>query len=482
MKNVSLAYGHYPLLSSANLSVSQGDRICLLGRNGVGKSNLLNVIAGQTLIDEGEVWRRDNLRIAMLQQDVPGDLQSTVYDIVSSGLGELGRLLREHHELASSAAEDRGTRISEIQNRIDSLQGWNISQKVEAVIDRLSLNADALLGECSGGIRRRVLLAKALVSEPDLLLLDEPTNHMDIESIIWLEEFLVNFSGAIVFVTHDRTLIKNLALQIIELDRGTLSQFPGNYDKYLSRKLKQLEDEEKSNSKFDKRLSEHEIWIRQGIKARRSRNEGRVRKLQSMRMERQRRLERTSAKSMEIEHGELSGKLVVELRDVSFAYENNTIISNFSTRIMRGDRIGIIGPNGCGKSTLLQLLLGQIKPVDGWISQGTKLSTAYFDQQRVQLDMEKSVIDNMNSGSETITINGKSRHIISYLNDFLFPAERIRSPVKSLSGAREIVYCLPEFFQNRQIYSFSMNPPMIWILKLWNYSKSYSPNIRELCY
>ena len=449
LDHVSLAYGHIPLLDKVNLRVSAGERICLVGRNGAGKSTLFRVISGLIQPDDGELWHKDTLRISYLEQEVPEDNTQTIFEIVAAGLGEIGLLLSEYHNIVHHiTTEDKYTlqKMEKLHHKIDALHGWNINQKVETVLSRLSLPEDKHMQDCSGGIRRRVMLAQALVSEPDLLLLDEPTNHMDIASINWLEEFLLNFQGALIFITHDRTLVKRLATRIIELDRGVLTSFPGDYDHFLRKKEELLEAEERAHEKFDKKLAEHEVWIRQGIKARRTRNEGRVRRLMAMRREKGRRLTQQGKVNLEVDTGEVSGKLVVDLRHVNFSYDELVIINDFSTRIMRGDRVGIIGPNGSGKSTLLKLLLGEIKPDNGKVVLGTKLEIAYFDQQREQLQLDKTVRENISPGGDYISIAGKSRHVISYLKDFLFPPERINSPVKSLSGGERNRLLLARIF------------------------------------
>jgi len=449
LDHVSLAYGHIPLLDKVNLRVSAGERICLVGRNGAGKSTLFRVISGLIQPDDGELWHKDTLRISYLEQEVPEDNTQTIFEIVAAGLGEIGLLLSEYHNIVHHiTTEDKYTlqKMEKLHHKIDALHGWNINQKVETVLSRLSLPENKHMQDCSGGIRRRVMLAQALVSEPDLLLLDEPTNHMDIASINWLEEFLLNFQGALVFITHDRTLVKRLATRIIELDRGVLTSFPGDYDHFLRKKEELLEAEERAHEKFDKKLAEHEVWIRQGIKARRTRNEGRVRRLMAMRREKGRRLTQQGKVNLEVDTGEVSGKLVVDLRHVNFSYDELVIINDFSTRIMRGDRVGIIGPNGSGKSTLLKLLLGEIKPDNGKVVLGTKLEIAYFDQQREQLQLDKTVRENISPGGDYISIAGKSRHVISYLKDFLFPPERINSPVKSLSGGERNRLLLARIF------------------------------------
>ncbi len=449
LDNVSLAYGHIPLLNKVNLRVSAGERVCLVGRNGTGKSTLFRVISGLAQPDDGELWHKDTLRISYLEQEVPEDNTQTIFEIVAAGLGEIGQLLTEYHNIVhhiTTGDKHALRKMEKLHHKIDALHGWNTNQKVETVLGRLSLPEDKHMLECSGGIRRRVMLAQALVSEPDLLLLDEPTNHMDIASINWLEEFLLNFQGALIFITHDRTLVKRLATRIIELDRGDLTSFPGNYDHFLRKKEELLETEERANEKFDKKLADHEVWIRQGIKARRTRNEGRVRRLVAMRQEKGRRIAQQGKVNLEVDTGEVSGKLVVDLRHVNFSYGEHVIINDFSTRIMRGDRVGIIGPNGSGKSTLLKLLLGEIKPDSGKAVLGTKLEIAYFDQQREQLKLDKNVRENISPGGDYVSIGGKSRHVISYLKDFLFPPERIDSPVKSLSGGERNRLLLARIF------------------------------------
>jgi len=353
LDNVSLAYGHLPLLAHVDFQIEPGERVCLVGRNGTGKSTLLRAITGAALPDDGEIWRQETLRIGHLEQEVPPDTEQTVFEVVAAGLGELGALLTEYHLVTHQAgAAERSSlkRLAELQARIDARDGWNISRKVETVLTRLGLPVDKRLTDCSGGIRRQVMLARALVSEPDLLLLDEPTNHLDISAITWLEKFLLAYRGALIFITHDRTLLKHLATRIIELDRGKLTSFPGDFDTYLSRKEEMLEIEARATAKFDKKLAEEEAWIRRGIKARRTRNEGRVRVLQAMRRERRQRLEAPGKARFGIDAGGLSGKLVVDLRRVSFRYGDNLIIRDLSTGILRGDRVGIIGPNGWARA------------------------------------------------------------------------------------------------------------------------------------
>ena len=446
--DVSLAYGHLPLLAHVDFQIEPGERVCLVGRNGAGKSTLLRLITGTALPDDGEIWRRDALRIAHLEQEVPPDTDQTVFEVVAAGLGELGTLLTEYHRLTQHALAAEPSfleRMARLHTCIDTLDGWNINQKVETVLSRLGLPADQSLADCSGGTRRQVMLARALVSEPDLLLLDEPTNHLDISAITWLEKFLLAYHGALIFITHDRALLKHLATRIVELDRGKLTSFPGDFDGYLSRKEELLEIEARALAKFDKKLAEEEAWIRQGIKARRTRNEGRVRALQAMRRERVQRLEAMGKARFGINAGALSGKLVVDLRRVSFRYGDDVIIDDLSTRILRGDRVGIIGPNGSGKSTLLELILGELAPTSGQVVIGTRLQIAYFDQHRRLLNPEKTVRENM-SDSDYVTVKGRSRHLIGYLKDFLFQPERVDSPVNALSGGERNRLLLAKIF------------------------------------
>jgi ATP-binding cassette subfamily F protein uup len=449
LDNVSLAYGHLPLLAHVDFQVEPGERVCLLGRNGAGKTTLQRVITGEALPDAGDVWRQDALRIAHVEQEVPPDTEQTIYEVVAAGLGELGALLTEYYVVTHEAAAAESTslhRMAELQARIDALAGWNIGQKVETVLTRLGLPADQRLAGCSGGIRRQVMLARALVSEPELLLLDEPTNHLDITAITWLEDFLLDYRGALIFITHDRMFLKHLATRIIELDRGELTSFPGDFEAYLRKKEELLEIEARTTANFDKKLAGEEAWARQGIKARRTRNEGRARALQAMRRERSQRLELQGKVRFGLDAGVLSGKLVADLRRVSFRYGDNFIIRDLSTIILRGDRIGIMGPNGCGKSTLLKLILGEVEPTSGEVVMGTRLKLAYFDQHRRELNPEKTVRENMTDGSDYVTVRGRSRHVTGYLKDFLFPPQRIDSPVQALSGGERNRLLLAKIF------------------------------------
>jgi len=444
-EKVSIAFGHHALLDAADLTIDAGERVCLIGRNGAGKSTLMQIIRGTVLPDDGVVRRPSGLRIAYLAQDLPSGAGRTVFDAVAEGLGSLGTILGAYHRTVAllgaepadgqhSAHDALLERMHDLQHELEAQDGWRFQQRMETILDRLKLPADKLLDELSGGWKRRVALAQALVSEPDLLLLDEPTNHLDIEAIQWLEELLLNFTGGLLFITHDRTLLKHLATRIVELDRGQLSSWPGDYEHYLQKKQENLAVEADHAAKFDKRLAQEEVWIRKGIQARRTRNEGRVRALYALREEHARRRTQAGKVHLDLDAGQASGKLVIEAENIGKSYDGTPLIKDFSLRMLRGDRIGLIGPNGVGKTTLLRLLLGETEPDKGAVRHGTKLQVAYFDQLRAHLDPERSVIDNIADGSDTVTINGKSRHIISYLSDFLFAPERARSPVKSLSG------------------------------------------------
>ena len=448
LDNISLSYGDQPLLAHVDFQVDAGERVCLVGRNGTGKTTLFRVITGAAVPDDGEIWRMETLRVAHLEQEVAPDTEQTIFEVVAGGLGELGPLLADFHNLTHHhglAQRESLRELAQLQGRIETLDGWNINQKVETMLTRLNLPEDKPLTDCSGGTRRQVMLARALVSEPDLLLLDEPTNHLDINAIAWLEKYLLNYNSAVMFITHDRTFVRRLATRVVELDRGRLISFPGNFDGYLSRKDELFEIEERASAKFDKKLAEEEAWIRRGIKARRTRNEGRVRALQAMRRDKAERLEAQGKASFSIDAGALSGRLVVDVRRVSFCYGDNSIIRDLSTRILRGDRVAILGPNGSGKSTLLKLILGELEPTSGEVVLGTRLQLAYFDQHRRMLDPEKTVRENM-TDSDYVTVRGRPRHVIGYLKDFLFPSQRIDSPVKALSGGERNRLLLAKIF------------------------------------
>lgn len=438
LDNVSLSYGLDPLLDGVKLQIVRGERVCLIGRNGAGKSSLLKVIDGSILPDSGAVHRAPHLRLARLAQELPQKIEQTVYEFVADGLAETGKILADYHKillkLSGEHTEADLVTLEKLQRQIDAKQGWHFEQKIKTVLTRLDLNPDLRVAELSGGWQRRVALAQALVCDPDLLLLDEPTNHLDIEAIQWLEEQLISSGVGLLFITHDRALLQRLATRIIELDRGQLTSWPGDYENFLRRKEEMLHAEAKQNADFDKKLAQEERWIRQGIKARRTRNEGRVRALKAMRFERQQRREQMGKANFNLNEAERSGRLVVEVENISHQFNDHPIIKNFSLRVMRGDRIGLLGPNGIGKSTLLNILLGKLKPTSGKVTLGTKLQVAYFDQLRQALDLEKTVIENVVQGTDVIEINGSKRHIMSYLGDFLFTPQRAMTPVKALSG------------------------------------------------
>ena len=453
LDSASLAFGHLPLFEGASLRIDAGERIALIGRNGSGKSSLLKTIAGELTLDAGTIWRTPGLRVSRLDQDVPLTGSRTVFEEVSMGLGELGALVADYHRAAARLMDSTGPdhdaaleRLGDLQHQLEERDGWSLEQKAELVISRLSLPADRPVGELSGGWRRRALLGKALVSEPDLLLLDEPTNHLDIDAIRWLEEYLSTFPGALLFVTHDRAFLSRLATRIVELDRGTLSSWPGTYASYLEKKAAALENEARGLARLDKKLAQEEVWIRQGVKARRTRNEGRVKDLIALRATRASYREQSGNVRMSIDGGESSGRVVFEAEHVSKAFEEKPVISGFSQRILRGDRIGLIGPNGSGKTTLLRLLVGETEPDTGTVRRGTRLRVAYYDQQREQLDPDATVADSVNDGSSTVIVNGQPRHIMGYLADFLFPRERALSPVKSLSGGERNRLLLARLF------------------------------------
>ncbi|MCF6324645.1 MAG: ATP-binding cassette domain-containing protein [Gammaproteobacteria bacterium] len=450
LRAVNLGFGGPALLEHIDLKIERGERLCLVGRNGTGKSTLMKLIAGEIKADEGETVYKQGINITRLTQEIPRDLSGTIFDIVAEGLGEQGKLLAEFHHISHELAHDTSDKImkrfEQVQHELEACGGWEVDQKVTATLTRMQLDPDMEFSALSGGLKRRVLLARALVNNPDLLMLDEPTNHLDIEAIRWLETFLLDFDGTLLFVTHDRALLKKLATRIIELDRGRLTSWPGNYETYLQRKQEALDAEATEHALFDKKLAQEEVWIRQGIKARRTRNEGRVRALEEMRQQHSDRRKKMGTVRMELQGGANSGKLVVEADHICQAYGDKTIIKDFSTVILRGDKIGILGPNGAGKTTLLKALLGEEEPKSGTIKLGTKIEVAYFDQHRSVLDESKSVIDNLAQGSDKVTINGVERHIISYLQDFLFSPERARTPVKALSGGERNRLLLARLF------------------------------------
>ncbi|OGQ55372.1 MAG: ABC transporter ATP-binding protein [Deltaproteobacteria bacterium RIFCSPLOWO2_02_FULL_53_8] len=450
LRRIVVGFGTPLLIDGIDLQLEKGERVCLVGRNGAGKSTLMQVVSGELKPDGGEVLFAPGLKVTRLTQEVLQDLSGTVFDVIGSGLGDIYKLLAEYHHVSQTLGEGDEKAMAEferIHHEIDAKDGWQASQMIETIISKLRLPADMAFSALSGGYKRRVLLGRALVSEPDILLLDEPTNHLDIESIGWLEEFLLGYRGTILFVTHDRMLLQKLATRIIELDRGKLTSWQCGYRDYLERKEALLNAEAQQNALFDKRLSEEEVWIRQGVKARRTRNEGRVRELMDMRRERSERRELEGGPKMRLQEADSSGKLVMEAKGITYSYDGGSaIIKDFSTTIIRGDKIGIIGANGSGKSTLLKLLLGKLEPVKGSVRLGARLEVAYFDQHRAVLDEDRSVADNIGDGNDNVIIDGRPRHIIGYLQDFLFSPSRARTPVKVLSGGERNRLLLAKLF------------------------------------
>lgn len=443
---VSLSFGARAILEKVDLQIEPGERIGLVGSNGAGKSTLLSVVAKRQDIDNG-VYRRDPVaRIAELPQSLPAADGRSVRSVVAEGLADLQLLRAQYDELLAAGDDASLAKLEKLQHELEARDAWQLEQRIDRVMTELELPADKMMSELSGGWRRRAALGAALVQQPDLLLLDEPTNHLDIETIEWLEQVLLNFRGGLLFISHDRALVDRIATRIIELDRGQIASFPGNYSQYLERKEKMLEDEARHNAEFDKKLAQEERWIRQGIKARRTRNEGRVRALKQLRVERSERRERQGKARFDVEEAVRSGKLVAELKNISLDFAGKPILRDLSVRIQRGDRIGLIGPNGAGKSSLLRVVLGEQQPDSGSVRTGSQLVVGYFDQLRGQIDPEKSIIDNVSGGRESIDINGRSRHIISYLQDFLFTPERARTPVKALSGGETNRVMLAKLF------------------------------------
>ena len=443
---VSLSFGARAILDKVDLQIEPGERIGLVGSNGAGKSTLLSVVAQRQDIDSG-VYRRDPVaRIAELPQSLPAADERSVRSVVAEGLADLQTLRSRYDELLAAGDEAAMAQLEKLQHELEARDAWQLEQRIERVMTELDLPAGKLMSELSGGWRRRAALGAALVQQPDLLLLDEPTNHLDIETIEWLEQVLLSFRGGLLFISHDRALVDRIATRIVELDRGQIASFPGNYTQYLERKEKMLEDEARHNAEFDKKLAQEERWIRQGIKARRTRNEGRVRALKQLRVERTERRDRQGKARFDVEEAVRSGKLVAELKNVNLEFAGQPIIKELSVRIQRGDRIGLIGPNGAGKSSLLRVILGEQAPDSGSVRSGSQLVVGYFDQLRGQLSPEKSIIDNVSGGRESIDINGRSRHIISYLQDFLFTPERARTPVKALSGGETNRVMLAKLF------------------------------------
>ena len=450
LQKVGLAFGHLPLFEEADLQIESGERIALIGRNGAGKSSLLRVLSGEQPPDAGTIWREPGLRVSRLEQDVPAVGDRTVFAEVASGLGELGALVSEYHQAAVRVSETHDAadmeRLGALQHHLEERDGWRLEQKVEHIVSRLSLPAERRMDQLSGGWRRRALLGRALVSEPHLLLLDEPTNHLDIDAIRWLEEYLQGYPGAILFVTHDRAFLTAIATRIVELDRGRFTSWPGSYANYLQKKEAALDAEARELERLDKKLLKEEAWLRQGVKARRTRNEGRVRALMALRAERAAYRAQSGTVRLAVDDGQGSGKLVFEAERVSKSFGGRVVVRDYSQRILRGDRVGLIGPNGSGKTTLLRLLLGELAPDSGDVRRGARLQVAYFDQQREQLDPDATLADSVNEGNTTVIVNGQPRHVVGYLADFLFPRERVQSPVRSLSGGERNRLMLARLF------------------------------------
>jgi len=445
LQNVDFSVGGPLLLEKAELSIEPGERIALIGRNGAGKSTLLKLLSGDHKPDDGEVRVQQGVRVTRLEQEVPHGAAGSVFDVVADGLGELGQWLAEFHHLSHAEVFD-GEALGNVQAKIDAANGWGLDQRVSETLTKLDLDGEAEFGRLSGGMKRRVLLARALVSSPDVLLLDEPTNHLDIEAIDWLEAFLKGWSGSVVFVTHDRRFLRALATRIVEIDRGQVTSWPGDWANYERRREERLNAQAQENARFDKLLAQEEVWIRQGIKARRTRDEGRVRRLKAMRTERSQRRDLSGNVKMEAAQGVSSGKKVIDVKDISFAFGERTMVRDFTTTILRGDRIGLIGPNGSGKTTLLKLLLGELQPAKGEVNAGTNLQIAYFDQYRAVLREDWSAIENVAEGRDFLEFNGKRKHVHAYLQDFMFTPERARAPITRLSGGERNRLLLAKLF------------------------------------
>ncbi|MDC9508209.1 MULTISPECIES: ATP-binding cassette ATPase Uup [Pseudoalteromonas] len=450
IQKAQLAYGTHPLLDDADAVIESGERVCIVGRNGAGKSTLLKVLDGQVILDDGEINQLGGIKISRLEQDPPKGANGSVFDYVAQGMPDIANLLIDYHHVSTQLQTDCTdkllNKLERLSNDLEACDGWRFDSRIQLVLTRLELSPDAKLESLSGGWLRKVALARALVSEPDLLLLDEPTNHLDVDSVKWLEQFLKEFKGGIVFISHDRAFIRAVATRILDLDRGKLISYPGDYATYLEQKAHDLKVEESQNALFDKRLAEEEAWIRQGVKARRTRNEGRVRELKQLRVERKARVEQVGKTDFNIETADRSGKLVFEAKHLSHAFKDKVIANDFSTLVMRGDRIGLVGPNGIGKTTLLKLLFGDLEADSGHVKQGVNLEFAYFDQYRQKLDEDATVQDNVAEGKQEVMMGGRSRHVLGYLQDFLFPPARARTPVKALSGGEKNRLLLAKLF------------------------------------
>ena len=438
LSNAYLGFGDHPLLDHTELHIEPNERVCLVGRNGAGKSTLMKVLAGEIQLDDGKLTLEKDIVVTRLEQDPPRHVQESVFDYVAEGIAHLSYLLKQYHHISQQMQTDYSdellTKLSHIQAQLEHNNGWQFENRIQDTLKLLELDPDKKLCELSGGWVRRAALARALVADPDILLLDEPTNHLDVEAITWLEDLLLNFKGSIIFISHDRSFIRKMATRIVDLDRGKLVSYPSNYDLYLETKAEDLRVEELQNALFDKKLAQEEVWIRQGIKARRTRNEGRVRALKKLREERRNRREVQGSAKIQIDQSTRSGKIVFDIENASYEVAGKTLLKNFSATIQRGDKIALVGANGCGKTTFIKLLLGELQPTSGTIHCGTKLEVAYFDQYRAELDLEKTVMDNVADGKQDIEVNGVKRHVLGYLQDFLFPPKRAMTPVKALSG------------------------------------------------
>lgn len=450
MTNAWLSFSDAPLLDHAELHIEKNERVCLVGRNGAGKSTLLKILNKEIPLDDGQIIYAQDLVVSRLQQDPPRNIDGTIFDFVSEGVSHQAEQLKKYHhllkEIEQDPSENNLKRLSQLQEQLEQQGIWQIDNRINSVLMQLGLNADAQLSSLSGGWLRKAALARALVCAPQVLLLDEPTNHLDVEAINWLESFLKEFQGSIVFISHDRSFIRAMATRIVDLDRGKLVSWPGDYDNYVAGKEEALRIEDLQNAEFDKKLAQEEVWIRQGIKARRTRNEGRVRALKEMRKRHAERRQVSGAAKMQVEESLRSGKLVFELEDVNYQVGGCTLIKDFSAQVMRGDRIALIGPNGCGKTTLIKLMLQQLQPDTGNVRHGTRLDIAYFDQHRAELDLDKTVVDNLAEGKQEITVAGRTRHVLGYLQDFLFPPKRALTPVKALSGGERNRLLLARLF------------------------------------
>ena len=438
LSNAYLGFGDFPLLDHTELHIEPNERVCLVGRNGAGKSTLMKVLAGEVQLDDGKLIFEKDIIVTRLEQDPPRHIQETVFEYVAEGIAHLSDLLKQYHyisqQMLTNYSDELLAKLSQVQAQLEHNNGWQFENRIQDTLKLLELDPDKKLCELSGGWVRRAALARALVANPDILLLDEPTNHLDVEAITWLEDLLLNFKGAIIFISHDRSFIRKMATRIVDLDRGKLVSYPSNYDLYLETKAEDLRVEALQNELFDKKLAQEEVWIRQGIKARRTRNEGRVRALKKLREERRNRREVQGKAKIQLDTTARSGKIVFEIEHASYEVEGKTLLKDFSATIQRGDKIALVGPNGCGKTTFIKLLLGELQPTSGTIRCGTKLDVAYFDQYRAELDLEKTVMDNVADGKQDIEVNGVKRHVLGYLQDFLFPPKRAMTPVKALSG------------------------------------------------